>query len=441
MNISSWDGYAYDVPSGPRAEARSDAAEIHLRRLLYARVLSQIGRRSATGAPELEAQAWAAGLGPWIAGESSPTYLRPVAPVLVKARSCGRGAGLRRICDGDHSFFTPLGCGSPWCLRCSGLAADMRASRVHRDLRALADVCAKISSRRPPIVRIVLTLSDEARAPVIEGGRSGAAEMLRQARRVLTKAAGSNGTMPLMLTLHPTSSSKPWLKRPHIEAFALWLDLEGYDVQPLPWLEPGRPVDVEAVRSGWSAMYPGSIDLHASYYRWDEKSESYSRRSRQGRQSLSWALRYALRGFNEDVWWSAAKGTLGAPGGSMAELLNPRREPALRGDGTHSAEVVAGLEAEGGVLLWPRMHRVRRSGALASRGFRARLAALHAAAGSSVPDWSPICKCPECGERLIADTYEDDEGRSRVLLVRADEAEEWGLTLLPARGRARGVTS
>ena len=125
-------------------------------------------------------------------------------------------------------------------------------------------------------------------------------------------------------------------------------------------------------------MYPGSIDLHASYYRWNEKSEEYSRRSRQGRQSLSWALRYALRGFNEDVWWSAAKGTLGAPGGSMAELLNPRREPALRGDGTHSAEVVAGLEAEGGVLLWPRMHRVRRSGALASRGFRARLAELEA---------------------------------------------------------------
>ncbi|MFP6873023.1 MAG: sulfatase-like hydrolase/transferase [Verrucomicrobiales bacterium] len=80
MNISSWDGYAYDVPSGPRAEARSNAAEIHLRRLLYARVLSQIGRRSATGAPELEARAWTSGLGPWIPGESSPTYLRPVAP-------------------------------------------------------------------------------------------------------------------------------------------------------------------------------------------------------------------------------------------------------------------------------------------------------------------------------------------------------------------------
>lgn len=167
--------YAYDVPSGPRAEARS-RDEIHLHRLLYARILSQIGRRSATGEPELEARAWPSGLGPWIPGESSPTYLRPVAQVLSRARSCGRGAGLRRICEGDHSFFTPLGCGSPWCLRCSGLLADMRASRVHRDLRALADVCAEISSRRPPIV---LTLSDEARAPVIEGGRSRAAEMLR----------------------------------------------------------------------------------------------------------------------------------------------------------------------------------------------------------------------------------------------------------------------
>ena len=65
--LAAWDGYAYDVPSGPRAEARS-RDEIHLHRLLYARVLSQIGRRSATGEPELEAQAWASGLGPWILG-------------------------------------------------------------------------------------------------------------------------------------------------------------------------------------------------------------------------------------------------------------------------------------------------------------------------------------------------------------------------------------
>ena len=33
-SLDSWEGYAYDVPSGPSAEARSDAAAIHLRRLL-----------------------------------------------------------------------------------------------------------------------------------------------------------------------------------------------------------------------------------------------------------------------------------------------------------------------------------------------------------------------------------------------------------------------
>ena len=48
-SLDSWGGYAYDVPSGPRAEARSNAAEIHLRRLLYARVLSQIGRQEVQG--------------------------------------------------------------------------------------------------------------------------------------------------------------------------------------------------------------------------------------------------------------------------------------------------------------------------------------------------------------------------------------------------------
>ena len=33
-SLDSWEGYAYDVPTGPCAEARSDAAAIHLRRLL-----------------------------------------------------------------------------------------------------------------------------------------------------------------------------------------------------------------------------------------------------------------------------------------------------------------------------------------------------------------------------------------------------------------------
>ena len=48
----SWLGYAYDVPAGPRPEQGRHAAELDLRRLLYARVLSQLGRKSATGEGE-----------------------------------------------------------------------------------------------------------------------------------------------------------------------------------------------------------------------------------------------------------------------------------------------------------------------------------------------------------------------------------------------------
>jgi len=435
----SWRGYAYDVPSGPRPEQGRHAAELDLRRLLYARVLSQLGRRSATGDGELVLEGWRASLGPW-SGESEPEYLRPVCGALFGARFCGQGAGLHRECESAHGYWTPLGCGSPWCLRCSGVAADARSSRVHRDIRAVADTCAMITGKRPPVVRIVLTLSDKARPGVIGSGRLGASEMLRHAKLCIRRAAGSDGTLPLMLTLHPTSSSRPWLKRPHIEAFALWSDV-GEDPRALAWAAPGRPLNADALRSSWSSLYHGSIELHASYYSYDTDRDRYVRPGRGRGQSLASGLRYALRGFNEDVWWAAAGRNLGVPGGSMVELLDPRRTPALRGSGSTPGEVVAGLEADGGVLMWKGFHRVRRSGALAARGFRARLAELRQAAGLGPVEWSVLCKCPECGERLVAQTYEDDEGRQRVVILRRSEADECRLELLPGLGRVVGVTA
>lgn len=433
----AWGGYAYDVPAGPRPEQGRHAAELDLRRLLYSRVLSQLGRQSATGDGERELESWRSSLGPW-SGESEPEFLRPVCGVLFGAKFCGQGAGLHRECANEHGYWTPLGCGSPWCLRCSGVAADARASRVHRDFRALADTCAVITGKRPPVVRIVLTLSDEARPSVIGSGRLGASEMLRHARRCIRRAVGSDGTLPLMLTFHPTSSSRPWLKRPHIEAFALWSDV-GEQPRAIAWAEPGRPLEAETLRSSWSSLYAGSVELHASYYSYDPVKDRYVRPGRGEGQSLASALRYALRGFNEDVWWAAAGGSLGVPGGSMVELLDPRRRPALRGTGSSPDEVVTGLEAPGGVLLWPGFHRVRRSGALASRGFQARLMHLRERAGLTPLESFDICPCPECSERLVAETYEDDEGRRHVVLLRRSEAEQFQLELLPGQGRVAEV--
>jgi len=91
--------------------------------------------------------------------------------------------------------------------------------------------------------------------------------------------------------------------------------------------------------------------------------------------------------------------------------------------------------------MWKGFHRVRRSGALAARGFRARLAELRQAAGLGPVEWSVLCTCPECGERLVAQTYEDDEGRQRVVILRRSEADECRLELLPGLGRVVGVTA
>ena len=101
-------------------------------------------------------------------------------------------------------------------------------------------------------------------------------------------------------------------------------------------------------------------------------------------------------------------------------------------------EVVEGLEGTGGVLLWPRFHRVRRYGALAARGFRARLESLYAALGQKPPEWTPVCPCPECGERFVCVMDEDAEGRKRPVLLGPSEASD--LALLPGPGRVMGVT-
>ena len=414
MSVGAWSGYAFDVPGSPRADSRYPGAELDLRRLLYARALSQLEKR-----PEDPLLGYAMD-----------------RSALWDSRHCGRGSGLHRICEGEHEMFTPLGCGSKWCLRCLGLAADVRTSRVHADLLAIADAAADLSAVRAPVVRLVLTLSPKARPLVTAAARNGANDLIRHARRILVRAAGSDGSMPVMLTFHPTSSSRPWVKRPHVEAFALWSDVGDDDARPLSWSD-GGPLDVGAVRESWSELYPGSTVLEASYYRFDTSSGGYARPGRQRPQTLQSALRYALRPFQEDVWWAVAERKVGVPGGEMHELLNPWREPELRGSGSTSGEVVQGLEDTGGVLLWPRFHRVRRYGALAARGFRARLESLYAALGQKPPAWSPVCPCPECGERVACVMDEGEEGRRFPVLLPPSEAV--GLALLPGPGRVMGV--
>ena len=78
MNISSWSGYAFDVPGGPSADSRYPGAELDLRRLLYARALSQLEKR-----PEDPLMGYAMD-----------------RSALWDSRHCGRGSGLHRICEG-----------------------------------------------------------------------------------------------------------------------------------------------------------------------------------------------------------------------------------------------------------------------------------------------------------------------------------------------------
>jgi hypothetical protein len=214
------------------------------------------------------------------------------------------------------------------------------------------------------------------------------------------------------------------------------MDAEG--VRPLAWAGPARPIDADALRDTWAEEYPGSKVVRAAYYT-HGAADGYTRPSRGGRQTLASALRYDLRPFQEDVFAAVSARRLGVPGGGMAELLGGWRPPTLRCQGeVADSEVADRLQAHGGVLMWPRFHRVRRYGALASRGFVARTEALHLLAGRERGERSPLCDCPECGSRLAVEMNEDEDTGSRwPRMVGRGDAECEGLGLLPGPGLSR----
>ena len=427
--LAAWNGYAFDRPGSKRWESVYPGAELDLRELLWARLLSQLAKR-----PSL----------PGLSYECDRS-------ALGDARNCGRGSGLVRLCEEcGHRYFTPLGCGTPWCLRCTGMAADLRAMKVHRDLRELSSLASDLAGVRPPVLRLTLTLDTESKRRVIEAGRDGVNSLIQAGRRSIAAAAGSDGSMPLMMTLHPTSSKQPWIRSPHLHAVALWCDMDAEGVLPLAWSAPARPIDADALRESWAEEYPGSKVIRAAYYthgpipsRPDgapiDQGGCYTRPSRGGRQTLASALRYDLRPFQEDVFAAVSARRLGIPGNTMAGLLNPWRPPTLRCEGeVPDSEVPDRLQAPGGVLMWPRFHRVRRYGALASRGFVARTEALHLLAGIERGERSPLCDCPDCGSMLSVEMNEDEDTGARwPRMVGRGEAECEGLGLLPGPGLSR----
>jgi len=392
--FDEWRGYAFDEPSGTWPEAKY-REELALRRLLWARLMTQMDKTVGS-----------------------------VRSALWRLRTCGRGSGFARSCDNGHEYFTPLGCGSPWCLRCQGMNADLRAMRVHRDIRALLEV-----SESPVVVRVQLTLAPSDRESVIRCGREGTNAMVRHARKAIVSASGSDGSMPLMVTMHPTSSKRPWIKAPHVHATAIWADMNESGTSMLPWSDSG-PVDLPALKEAWGSFYPSSSVVRASYHRRDPQSGLMVRHDglRLGR-----ALRYDLRPFQEDVWVALAERRMGVPGGSMRDITNPWREPSAWAVGTTcTKEPVERLQEHGGVLLWPRMHRVRRYGALSSRGFTTRLSALRSASETAgMTENQLICRCPDCGESLSVVKNED----GRVLLLRPSDATDYRLK--PGSGKQK----
>ena len=118
----------------------------------------------------------------------------------------------------------------------------------------------------------------------------------------------------------------------------------------------------------------------------------------------------------------------------MWELMDPWKEGEVRAQGmTDGKEAVRALESSGGVLLWPRMHRVRRYGALASRGYASRVEEMRKAACLDPGTDDPMCPCPDCGEAL--ECLRTEEGH--VMLLGPHEVEDTDYGLKSGWGKAR----
>ena len=313
---------------------------------------------------------------------------------------CGRGSGFVRDCPGGHSWFTPIGCGSPWCLACQGLRADLRSERLHRDLNALgAAVRGFNRGRSSSVGRVVFTLHPKHHATA--SARRGSGDAIKRAAGAIARTLDvPRRELAVFGTFHPTSSTRPWVSFPHFEVYWLHARIAADSVQRLPWHDAtsGRIIDADGLRESWGAVYPESVNLEVSWFKWSDSSKRYLERDGRKVRSLASSLRYSLRPFTEDVWHALAERPI--PSLWMVNGDDWGSEPLVRASGrggrVDSAEVVEGLSREGGVTLWPGYHRVRRYGALASRGFTDRLSRLEEALGPLREQEGTGGTCPEC---------------------------------------------
>ena len=222
---------------------------------------------------------------------------------------CGRGSGFVRDCPGGHSWYTPLGCGSSWCLACQGLRADIRAERLHRDMNALGAAVRGFNRGKPATIgRIVFTLHPKHHATART--RRGSGDAIKRACQSIAHTLGIPiSELAVCGTFHPTSSSKPWVSFPHFEVYWLHAQLFSDSANPLPWhnARSGHIIDADSLRESWGKVYPDSVNLEVSWFKWSKDSERYLERDGSKVRSLRSSMRYSLRPFTEDVWHALAE--------------------------------------------------------------------------------------------------------------------------------------
>ena len=379
-------------------------------------------------------------LDPVIVTHTSEQYLRLLARLDVQhgedavedcARfaviDCGLLRGSAMACRNGHLSWMPHGCGSKRCLRCAAREADRRTGRLHHDLRQILKASRDLSSRwrrlymakRPPLAvgRAVFTLAPkhteglnefEDGFPVIADATPLLDRLLSTASSALLASLDlSRSEAVVFATPHPTSSKRPWMMHPHIEA--VWIharfDAENREVEPLEWTGSPGILDREALGDHWREHWPGSNDPNLQYQTRDSDSDRWMNKATG--QSLRSLLRYQVRPMHEDVWFSLYHGRAWLLKSNLYEDDEPIANGYADREGGQilkGFEIERGLQRSGGVCFRPGYHRVRRYGILSNRYFSKALGWLADESGLELIPASRMpraaCECSECGEAL-----------------------------------------
>ena len=299
----------------------------------------------------------------------------PTQDAYMRVGNCGQDYGIAYECSNGCMMGLPFGCSSRWCLRCEGIEASKRSSRVQKRTERLA--------QGEDIVwgRAVFTVHSD-HAPYCSSKAGSILMQSRAADAICTVLKSEKTQIFGFTTFHPTSSKNPHQLHPHVELIWYHAKLENAKISPMKIHETGilSQIELDYLKDIWGNFYPRSTNLNISY----TKELKYG------------LIRYLVRPMAEDVWYALEQGRL-----ALNDNPATGSEPL-----TIPARAEAAFREDGGVIFWKGYHRVRYFGAMRNDLFGKNMFVLNKP-HIIEPKGDKVCPCCEDGVLAV----ETSEGK------------------------------